>query len=104
MKSSAIRRAVLVAVIAVFILPLMTNPVARTYAWLIILGRFGVVNNILIALGLTEEPVRLLFTETAIVIGLLQLFLPLMVLPLVTWIRMRCPGKNVCAVAVMSIS
>jgi len=79
-RMPARRRAFLMSLV---ILPLMTNPVARTYAWLIILGRFGVVNNTLIALGLTEDPVRLLFTETAIVIGLLQLFLPLMVLPLV---------------------
>ncbi len=66
------------------ILPLMTNPVARTYAWLIILGRFGLVNKLLLWLGLTEEPLRLLFTEGAIIIGLLQLFLPLMVLSLVS--------------------
>jgi putative spermidine/putrescine transport system permease protein len=79
-RMPARRRALLMSLV---ILPLMTNPVARTYAWLIILGRFGVINRTLMALGLTEEPVRLLFTETAIVIGLLQLFLPLMVLPLV---------------------
>ncbi len=69
--------------ISLMILPLMTNPVARTYAWLIILGRFGIVNKTLMGLGLTEEPIRLLFTEGAIIIGLLQLFLPLMVLSLV---------------------
>ena len=66
------------------ILPLMTNPVARTYAWLIILGRFGLVSKTLMWLGISEEPVRLLFTETAIILGLVQLFLPLMVLALVS--------------------
>jgi putative spermidine/putrescine transport system permease protein len=76
----AVRRSLL---ISLMILPLMTNPVARTYAWLIILGRFGIVNKTLMGLGLTEEPIRLLFTEGAIIIGLLQLFLPLMVLSLV---------------------
>lgn len=75
------RRSLLMSLV---ILPLMTNPVARTYAWLIILGRFGLINQVLLALGLTEEPRRLLFNETAIVVGLLQLFLPLMILPLVS--------------------
>ena len=65
------------------ILPLMTNPVARTYAWLIILGRFGLVSKVLLGLGLVQEPPRLLFTEGAIIVGLVQLFLPLMVLSLV---------------------
>lgn len=75
------RRTVLMSLV---ILPLMTNPVARTYAWLIILGRFGLVSKVLMGLGLTEEPPRMLFTEGAIVVGLVQLFLPLMVLSLVS--------------------
>lgn len=65
------------------ILPLLTNPVARTYAWLIILGRHGLINQFLQMFGLTE-PLRLIYTETAIVVGLLQLFMPLMVLALVS--------------------
>jgi putative spermidine/putrescine transport system permease protein len=70
--------------ISLVILPLMTNPVARTYAWLIILGRNGLINNIIVDLGFVERSQRLLFTEGAIVLGLTQLFLPLMVLPLVS--------------------
>ena len=66
------------------ILPLMTNAVARTFAWLIILGRRGMINQTLLSLELVENPVRFIFTETAIVLGLTQLFLPLMVLPLVS--------------------
>ena len=66
------------------ILPLMTNPVARTYAWLIILGRTGLINNLLRSLGLIETPARLIFTEGAIILGLAQLLLPLMILSLVS--------------------
>lgn len=66
------------------ILPLMTSPVARTFAWIVVLGRFGIVNETLRALRLAEEPARLLYTEGAIVVGLLQLFLPIMVLTLVS--------------------
>ncbi len=69
---------------SVVILPLMTSPVARTYAWLIILGRFGLVNQSLKAAGLIRQPLRLIYTEKAIVVGLLQLFLPLMILSLVS--------------------
>ena len=65
-------------------LPLMISPVARTYAWLVILGRTGFVNQILVDLGLTGAPIRILFSETAVFIGLLQLFLPLMIISLVS--------------------
>ncbi|GAB4538233.1 MAG: ABC transporter permease [Anaerolineae bacterium] len=75
------RRALMMSLI---ILPLMTNPVARTYTWLVILGRLGLVNRTLEFLGLTERPLRLLYTETAIILGLLHLFLPLMILSLVS--------------------
>ena len=69
--------------VALVVLPLMVSPVARTYAWIVILGRTGIVNRALILLGLTDEPLRILFSETAIFIGLLQLLLPLMILSLI---------------------
>lgn len=65
-------------------LPLMISPVARTYAWLVILGRTGFVNQILVDIGIAEQPLRILFSETAVFIGLLQLFLPLMIISLVS--------------------
>jgi putative spermidine/putrescine transport system permease protein len=70
--------------IGLVVLPLMISPVARTYAWLVILGRTGIVNKALMLVGLTDEPIRFLFTQTAVFIGLLQLFLPLMVISLVS--------------------
>lgn len=66
------------------VLPLMISPVARTYAWIVILGRTGIVNDTIVGLGLSDTPIRLLFTETAVFIGLLQLFLPLMIISLVS--------------------
>ncbi len=80
-RMSAARRSLLMSLV---VLPLMTSPVARTYAWLVILGRFGLVNRTLQSLGLIEAPLRLIYTPQAIVVGLLQLFLPLMVLSLVS--------------------
>lgn len=70
--------------IGLVILPLMISPVARTYAWIVILGRTGIVNQALQLFGLTDEPIRFLFTETAVFIGLLQLFLPLMIISLIS--------------------
>ncbi|MBZ6077740.1 ABC transporter permease [Microvirga puerhi] len=70
--------------VGLIVLPLMISPVARTYAWIVILGRTGIVNQALGALGLTDAPLRILFSETAIFIGLLQLFLPLMIISLVS--------------------
>jgi putative spermidine/putrescine transport system permease protein len=75
------KRSVLMSIV---ILPLMTSPVARTYAWLVILGRFGLINQLLRGVGITHEPARLLYTQGAIIVGLAQLFLPLMVLSLVS--------------------
>ncbi len=70
--------------IGLVVLPLMISPVARTYAWIVILGRTGIVNQALMKVGLSDEPIRILFSETAVFIGLLQLFLPLMVISLIS--------------------
>ncbi len=71
-------------VFGMVVLPLMISPVARTYAWIVILGRSGIVNDTIVGLGLSAKPLRLLFTETAVFLGLLQLFLPLMIISLVS--------------------
>ena len=62
------------------IMPLMVSTVIRIFGWIVILGRKGLINEALVALGL--EPVKLLYTETAVVIGLVNIFMPFMVLPL----------------------
>jgi putative spermidine/putrescine transport system permease protein len=66
------------------ILPIMTSVVVRTFSWIVILGRQGVLNQIAMGLGLTREPLRLLFTELGVVIVLAQVQMPLMVLPILT--------------------
>ncbi|HEX9461418.1 MAG TPA: ABC transporter permease [Alphaproteobacteria bacterium] len=64
------------------ILPIMTSVVVRTFAWIVILGRQGVLNQVALGLGLTNEPIRLLFTELGVVMVLAQVQMPLMVLPI----------------------
>ena len=68
----------------VIVLPLLTSAVVRTFAWVVILGRQGIVNTVLAAAGLIDAPVRLLYTESAVVVALAQIQLPLMVLPVIT--------------------
>ncbi len=64
------------------LLPLLTNTVVRTFAWMAILGREGVINAWLVGLGLADGPQRLLYTRPWLVIALAQIYLPLMALPL----------------------
>lgn len=64
------------------IAPLMIGDVVRGYGWLIALGDFGVLNRAALALGLVRTPVRLIFTPTGVIIGLVHVLLPFMVLPL----------------------
>jgi putative spermidine/putrescine transport system permease protein len=68
-------------VAAVF--PLLTSTVVRSFAWMVILGRNGLINKALLSIGVTAEPLSLLYTEAAVVIGLVYLFCPLMILSLV---------------------
>ena len=68
----------------VVLLPLLTSVVVRTFAWIVILGRQGIVNSTLISLGLIDTPIRLLYTEIGVVFALAQVQMPLMVLPLTT--------------------
>lgn len=66
----------------VVMLPFWTSYVIRTYAWMIILRDNGVVNGILGAVGLTREPIILLNTDLAVVLGMTYGFLPFAILPL----------------------
>ena len=68
----------------VIVLPLLTSVVVRTFAWIVILGREGLVNNVLTGLGIIGAPLRLLHTELGLVIALSQIEMPLMLLPLIS--------------------
>jgi putative spermidine/putrescine transport system permease protein len=74
-------RAVLYFLVAA---PLLVNTVVRSYGWLLILGRKGLLNTILMASGLLEDPLPLSGNLTSLVIGGTQVFLPFMILSLVT--------------------
>jgi len=64
--------------------PFWTSFLIRTYAWITILSKDGLINGLLMASGLFAEPVTLLYTPFAIVLGLVYNFLPFMILPIYT--------------------
>ncbi len=70
--------------IFVIVLPLLLSVVVRTFAWIVMLGREGVVNQVLMSLGIISEPLRLLQTELGLVISLTQIEMPLLLLPLIS--------------------
>ncbi len=72
------------AILFVVILPLLTSVVVRTFAWIVILGREGVINQTVLWLGLAPAPLRLLQTEHGLVIALTQIEMPLLLLPLLS--------------------
>jgi putative spermidine/putrescine transport system permease protein len=74
------------------ILPILTSVVVRTFSWIVILGRQGVLNQIAMGLGLVSEPLKLLYTEVGVVMVLAQVQMPLMVLPILTVLSKMDPN------------
>ncbi len=64
------------------IVPFWTNSLIRTYGLKIVLGTQGILNKALLSIGLIDTPMRIMFTETAVMIGLVYILLPFMILPL----------------------
>ena len=72
----------LVIFFACIILPFWTSILVRNYAWIVILQRKGLINTLLQWVGLIDEPLRLLYTEPAVMVGMIHFLLPLMILPI----------------------
>ncbi len=81
------------------ILPLLTSAVVRTFAWVVILGREGIVNVGLQSLGWVDGPLRLLYTPGAVVVAVAQIELPLMVLPVITALMNSDPNLRQASLA-----
>ncbi|HUD96689.1 MAG TPA: ABC transporter permease subunit [Woeseiaceae bacterium] len=64
------------------ILPFWISFLLRVYAWMGLLNNYGVVNNALLAIGLIDQPLQLIYTDFAVYIGLVYSYLPFMILPL----------------------
>ena len=65
------------------VFPMFTSPVVRSFSWMVILGKRGIVNQFLVAVGLFAKPQSLLYNEFSMIVGFVQLFLPQMILSLI---------------------
>jgi ABC-type spermidine/putrescine transport system permease subunit I len=74
-------------VVFCIIVPYFTSIIVRTYSWMVLLGRTGLINRVLQDTGLTDAPLHLLYNKTAIVIGMTYVLLPYMVLTLFSAMR-----------------
>ena len=70
------------ALVLLVMVPFWTSLLIRAYAWVVILGGNGVANRTLQFLGITDEPLTLIFTPEAVLMGMVYSYLPFMVLPL----------------------
>lgn len=68
--------------IVVLMIPFWINYLIRTFAWKLLLSENGVLNQLLLWLGIIDEPVRILYSQTAVLLGLIYTYTPMMVLPL----------------------
>jgi putative spermidine/putrescine transport system permease protein len=90
-------------ILASVLLPYFTSVIVRTYAWMVLLGRTGVANQVLQGLGLTTAPVQLLYNRGAVIVGMTYVLLPYMVLTLYSAMR-AVDGRLLQAAAGMGAS
>jgi ABC-type spermidine/putrescine transport system permease subunit I len=68
--------------LACVVLPLCTSTLVRTYSWVVLFQDHGVINRFLLAVHLIKEPLQVLYTEFAVLVGMVHVLLPLMILPI----------------------
>jgi putative spermidine/putrescine transport system permease protein len=79
-------------VFAIILLSMWTNLLARTYAWMVLLQRTGLINKSLMALGIINEPLPLVNNLTGVTIGMVYIMLPFIILPLHATLRAIDPA------------
>ena len=84
--STVSERARNLLIIAV-VLPYFTSILVRSYAWLVLLGRHGILNEAMVGLGVIDHPVKMIYNTTGVVIGMTHIMLPIMVLALYSVMR-----------------
>lgn len=78
--------------LVIVLLPFWTSVLVRSYAWMVLLGRRGVVNEALTSMGLIDAPLKLLNTPLAVNIAMIHILLPYMILPIVNTLRQIDPA------------
>lgn len=78
-KKSPITRVVLLMFVMI---PFLTNSLIRTYGWMILIRSEGIINKILLSMHIIKQPLDLIYTNGAVILGLVYTLLPFMILPL----------------------
>jgi ABC-type spermidine/putrescine transport system permease subunit I len=73
--------------IVLVLVPFWTSILVRTYAWMVLLGRQGIINELLQSMGIVDQPLRLLNTRFAVYVSMVHILLPFMILPLYSVMR-----------------
>ena len=71
-----------IILVVAIVMPYWTNFLVRTYAWLVLLNNEGIINKFLERIGLINQPIEMLYTPFAVIVGMTYLYLPLMILPI----------------------
>src|SRR6185369_8530469 len=79
-------------ILILILLPFWTSVLVRSYAWMVMLGRHGLINEALLAAGMIERPIRLLNTPLATQIAMTHILLPYMILPIANALRQIDPS------------
>lgn len=66
------------------VLPYFTSTLARTFAWIVLLGRNGVINQFLLELGWVSQPIPMLYNRFGVILGMTHIVMPMMILPMYT--------------------
>lgn len=82
-----VRRRLGTVLLVIVLLPFWTSVLVRSYAWMVLLGRHGVVNEALLAMGVIDMPLRILNTPLAVNLAMIHILLPYMVLPIANALR-----------------
>lgn len=81
----------------IILFPFLVSAVVRSYGWMVLLGTKGLLNTFLQAIGLISRPLRILNTETAVILGMVHLLVPYMVLSLVGVLQSIDPNVELAA-------
>lgn len=79
-------------IFAIILLSMWTNLLARTYAWMVLLQQTGLINRMLMALGIVDQPLQLTNNLVGVTIGMVYIMLPFMILPLLGVFRKIDPA------------
>jgi ABC-type spermidine/putrescine transport system permease subunit I len=79
-------------ILILILLPFWTSVLVRSYAWMVLLGRHGLINEALLAVGMIDRPLRILNTPLATQIAMIHILLPYMVLPIANALRQIDPS------------